>query len=357
MPFFDSRHQRAALLLALLAIGLAIGLAPYATGLIAVPVLYVVLEPAHRWLARWFRPGPAAGLVVVLTILLLIIPGISLVSLLVGQAQSIAGSIMTGPLIDRLRQLQIGPFDVGQQLASLSEQLVSFLGSNALKLVGTATRLAINILLALFGLFYLLLDPPGIWRSVQPYIPFTTENTEILRRRFRAVATSTVIGTGVTALAQGLTVALGFTFVGLSNALFWGVVTVIFAILPVVGSGMVWIPAVAVLGFGGRPGAAAFLAIWNLAATAVIDYVFRPLVFNRFAQIHPMVTLVGAVAGVSYLGLLGLLVGPLLLSYFFEILRMYRQEFVPAGSQSGFTEEHVIVGPDAEMPKSAPTVR
>jgi predicted PurR-regulated permease PerM len=120
-------------------------------------------------------------------------------------------------------------------------------------------------------------------------------------------------------------------------------VTVVFAVLPVVGSGMIWGPGVAVLVFDGRLGAGLFLLVWNLITTGIIDYGVRPMVFNRFASIHPMITLVGAVAGVSYFGILGLLVGPLALSYFFEILRMYRQEFVPQGSESGFTAERPIV--------------
>jgi predicted PurR-regulated permease PerM len=343
MSFFDSRHQRAAIILSLLAIGLAIALAPYATGLIAVPVLYVVLAPLHRWLTRWMPARPAGLLVVLVTVLGVVVPGIAILNLIVGQAQDIAGTVMTGPLLDRLRQLQIGPFDVGAEIVRLGQTVVAWLGGNALSLLGTVTRLSINIVLALFGLYYLLLNPDGVWSAVRPYIPFSPGNTEVLRDRFVAIAISTVIGTGLTATAQGLATTLGFTFTGLTNPLFWGVVTIVFAVLPVVGSGMIWAPGVLVLLFDGRPGAAAFLVGWSLATTGLIDYVFRPLVFNRFAQVHPLLTLVGAIGGVSYFGLLGLLVGPLALSYFFEILRMYRQEFVPAGTKSGFTEEHPIV--------------
>jgi predicted PurR-regulated permease PerM len=342
MPFFDSRHQRAALLLTLLAVGLAIALAPYATGLIAVPVLAVVMGPMHRRLASVLGPRTAAVVVVLLTIVVIVIPGVSVVGLLVGQAQSMAGQVATGPLLDRLAQLRIGPFDVGSELASVGKQVVAWLGTNALRLVGTATRFTLNLLLTLFGLYYLLLTGPRVWSAVRPYIPFSDANAEKLRERFRAVTTSTVIGTGLTALFQGIAVALSFAFTGLANPVFWGVLTIVFAILPVVGSGLVWIPAVAVLLFDDRIGAAAFVALWNLGATGIIDYVIRPLVFNRFAQIHPMVTLIGAVAGVSYFGLLGLLVGPLAISYFFEIVRMYREEHVPAGSESGFTAEHPI---------------
>lgn len=339
MAFFDTRHDRAALILALLGVGLAIALAPYVSGLIGAPVLYVIFAPLHRWLARRLKPSVAASLVVLLAVLLFVIPGASLIGLLVGQAQDMATLVLQSPLLGRLAELRVGRFEIGPEIVSLGKQIVTWLGGNALQLLGTATRLTLNLLFALFGLYYLLLNPDGAWASLQPYIPFSQENTNILRDRFRAVTTSTVIGTGLTALAQGAVVAFGFTLTGLSNPLFWGVVTVVFAILPVVGSGMIWVPGVAALVIDGRLGAAGFLAIWCLAATAIVDYVIRPVVFNKYAKIHPLITLVGAVAGVSYFGLLGLLLGPLALSYFFEILRMYRQEHLPSGSRSGFTQE------------------
>ena len=336
------------MVLGLLTLALAISLSPYATGLIAVPVLYVTVSPFHRWLCRWFKPPLAAGLVVMLTILLVVLPGFAILSLIVGQAQTIAGTVITGPLPDHLAQLQVGPFNVGAELVKMGQSLVSWLGGHALSLLGTVARLSINILLSLFGLYYLLINPNGIWEAVRPYIPFTPAHTDVLRERFRAIAVSTVIGTGLTATLQGTATALGFMFTGLHEPIFWGVVTVVFAILPVVGSGMIWGPAALALVFADHPGAAAFMVAWSLATSGVIDYIFRPMVFNRFAQVHPMITLVGAIAGVEYFGLLGLLVGPLALSYFFEILRMYREEYVPAGSQSGFTiESPTSLGPDS----------
>lgn len=340
MTFFDSRHQRAALVLTLLAIALAIALAPYASGLIAVPVLYVVLRPLHAPVSRIVGVRLASLLMVALTVVLIVLPGISIVGLLVDRAQSMAGELISGPVLRRLRDLEFGPFDVGSRLVALSEQVVTWLGSNALRLVGTATRFALNLVLALFGLYYLLINGGEVWAAVRPYIPFSETNAEKLRMRFRDVTTSTVIGTGLTAVAQAIAVSMSFLLTGLTDPLFWGVVTLVFAILPVLGSGMVWIPGVAVHVIGGHPGAAFFMLAWNLAATGLIDYGIRPMVFNRFAQIHPLITLVGAVAGVSYFGLLGLLVGPLALTYFFEIVRMYREEHVETGTVTGFPEDY-----------------
>src|SRR6185312_1782551 len=280
MPLIDTNHGRAALLVLLLGIALVIALTPYATGLIVIP------------------------------------------------AQEIAGGVIRNPLLGRLRELKLGGMDLGPRLADLGTQVVGWIGSSAFGLVGTATRLALNLTISLFGLFYLLLRPGETWEAVRPYIPFSAKNTEKLRQGFRDVTTSTIIGTGATAAIQGFLVGLGFWLTGLPNAVFWGVVTMVFAILPVVGSALVWGPGALALILGHHALAGVLLAVGGAVIVGNVDYVIRPMVFRRWANIHPLITLVGALAGVPYFGILGLLIGPLALSYFFELVKMYREEYL-----------------------------
>jgi len=327
MPLIDTNHQRAALLVLLLGIGLVIALAPYATGLIGIPVLYAVFAPVHVWLSLRVRPKIAASLVVVLALFLIVVPGVSFAGLVVNQAQQITGSVVRNPILGRIAQLELGGIDIGPRIAELGAKIVGWLGSSAFGLIGTATRLALNLTISLFGLFYLLLQPGETWEAVRPYIPFSAKNTEKLRQRFRDVTTSTIIGTGLTAAAQGAILGLAFWIVGLPNALFWGVVTMVFGILPIVGSGLVWVPAAIALLVASRPGPAALIALVG-AFVGNVDYILRPMVFRRWANIHPLVTLVGALAGVPFFGILGLLIGPLALSYFFELVKMYREEYL-----------------------------
>src|SRR5438093_1702278 len=327
MPLIDTNHQRAALLVLLLGVALVIALTSYATGLIGIPVLYAVFTPVHEWLSLRVRPKLAASLVVALALFLIVVPGVSFAGLIVGQAQEIAGGVIRNPLLGRLRELRLGGMDLGPRLADLGAQVVAWIGSSAFGLVGTATRLALNLTISLFGLFYLLLRPGETWEAVRPYIPFSAKNTEKLRQRFRDVTTSTIIGTGLTAAAQGAILGLAFWIVGLPNALFWGVVTMVFGILPIVGSGLVWVPAAIALLVASRPGPAALIALAG-AFVGNVDYILRPLVVRRWANIHPLITLLGAPAGVPYFGILGLLIGPLPLSYFFELVKMYREEYL-----------------------------
>ena len=328
MPLIDTNHQRAALLVLLLGVALVIALTPYATGLLGIPVLYAVFAPLHVWLGMRVRPHLAASLVVALALFLIVVPGVSFAGLIVGQAQEIASGVIRNPLLGRLRELRLGGIDLGPRLADLGATVVAWIGSSAFGLVGTATRLALNLTISLFGLFYLLLQPHETWEAVRPYIPFSAKNTEKLRQRFRDVTTATIVGTGLTAAIQGSLVGLGFWLTGLPNAVFWGVVTMVFAILPVVGSGLVWGPGAIALMIGNHALAGMLLALGGVVIVGNVDYVIRPRVFSRWANIHPLVTLIGALAGVPYFGILGLLIGPLALSYFFELIKMYGDEYL-----------------------------
>lgn len=328
MRLLDTKHQRAAVLILLLGAALVIALAPFATGLIGIPVLYIIFAPFYRKLEPRIKPKGAAAVTVGVALVLILLVALTLTLVFVNQAPSIASGILESPLRERLSGVRIGSYQLGPQLSTMSERVVTWMGNSALGLIGTATRLTLNLIISVFGLYFLLLSAGRVWRVVEPYIPFSTENSEQLKGRFKLVTISTLIGTGLTALIQGVLVGLAFVAVGLPNAPFWGIVTVILSILPIVGSGLIWIPGAAVLFLQDRVVAGVLLAVWGLVVVANVDNVIRPIVFRRYAQIHPLVTLVGAFAGIRYFGLLGLMVGPLALSYFFELIRMYREEYI-----------------------------
>jgi predicted PurR-regulated permease PerM len=327
MAFLDTDKQRAALVISLLAIGVFIALLPYATGLIGAPVLYVLFASWHRWLAGKIGIRTAAVVVIICAFLLIVLPGVWLIGMLVGQAQDTANSLMHSTLLNRLSTLRIGRFELGPELADIGRSLINWLGTNALGLIGSATHFTLNLLLSFFGLYYLLVSSGSGWDSFRAYVPFSKQNAEKLRERFRSVTIATVVGTGVTAVISGVLIAFGFWVSGLSNPAFWGVITVIFAILPVVGSGVVWIPGAISLFVEGKVVGAIVLSAIGIIAGQVGTPI-HSYVVGKYSRVHPMITLVGAIAGISYFGLLGILIGPLTLSYFFEMLRMYREEYV-----------------------------
>jgi predicted PurR-regulated permease PerM len=287
MPFLETERQRAAWLIFALGLALVWVVWPFGTGLLGALVLYVIFAPLHRLLSRRLPVAASAGVVVLLGIVLVLGPGISIVGLVANEAQDMATGVIRSPLLARLSQIRIGPYAVGAQIEALGSQLVSWIGSSAVGLIGTATRLGIQLTITFFGLFYLLVAPRGSWRAIRPFIPFSAANAELLRDRFHAVTISTLVGTGMTAAVQGLLVGAAFWAVGLSNPLFWGVVTFVFSILPVVGSGLVWGPGAAALAIEGRWGAAIGLVLWGVLAVANVDNLIRPFAHRRWARSIP----------------------------------------------------------------------
>ncbi len=301
---------------------------PYTTGLVGGPVLFVIFRPAFRRLSPPLRPAVAAAVAVVLAVILLILPSLTVAGMVVGEVDDVIRRATESNLVGRLSELRVGPFALGPQLVTLGEAALGWVGASALNVVGAATRVALNVTIAMFGLYYLLLRSDAAWTRLAPYIPFNETNTLRLRTRFRDVTYSTLIGTGLIALVQGLLMAVSFWLVGLPSPLFWGVVTAVVSILPVVGSGLVWVPGAAALLFGGQYVAAGALTAIGVIIVGGADNVIRPIIYNHWAKIHPIVTLVGALAGIRFFGLLGLLIGPLALSYLFELIGMYREEYL-----------------------------
>ena len=338
MSILDTKRSQASILITVLGIGLLIAMWPYASGIIGAPVLVVAFGAVHRWLARRMPVSLAAGLTVLMAALLIVIPGGILVSLLVTQAQDLASGVLQPELLAKLSSLKIGTLEVGSQLKALGGRAASILGGLLLNLLGSATRTLLQLTITFFGMYYLLVDPDAAWRAARPFIPFSEENQDTLRARFTAVTMSTLVGTLLTSALQGALLGVAFAIVGIPNAVLWGAVTLIFAILPVVGSGMVWIPGVAYLLLQHQYGAAVFVAIWSIVLVGNIDNVVRPWIFARFAKIHPFVTIIGAFAGIQFFGLLGLAMGPLAISYFFELIEMFRAEHGPSSAFRPLTD-------------------
>jgi len=330
MAIIDTKHQRAALIVFALGAALVWAILPYFTGIIGIPVLAVVFAPVHNWMVRRGLPeAPTALLVTLLGAIVIIVPIIAFAGLIINEAQQVATNVLKSPILERLSTLQIADFHVGPRIAEVGSSVVRWLGASAVGLLGTATRLSLNLTIAFFGLYYVLKYPgEDPWNNALPYVPFSRRNAEKLGQRFKDVTVSTVVGTGVIAAIQGALLGVAFGIAGVPNALFWSVVTIAVAILPVVGSGLVWGPAAVALILQGRPVAGVLLIIWGAVVVGSVDTLLRPLIYRRFSTIHPLITLIGAVVGVSQFGLLGLLIGPLALSYLFELIRMYREEYL-----------------------------
>ncbi len=342
MALIETRRERAQLLILALGLAIIVALFPFLPGLFGAVVLYVASAPAYVRMERRMRPSVSATLTVLGATILILLPAAWLVSAIISEAPDIVRSASGSVLFTRLAGLHVGRYDVGAEMARVGEEAIVWVSRHALSAVGSATRSVLNVVIALFGLYFLLLSGGDAWQWFRRLVPFSASSAEVLRVRFHSVTEAMLLGTALTAVLQGTLVGVGFWLVGFAHPLFWGAITGVASIVPVVGSALVWLPGVAALLLTGRYGAAALLTLIGAVIASNIDNVIRPIVYRRISNIHPMITLVGAFAGVPVFGLVGLLLGPLAISYFFELVQIYHAEY------------GVAVGPP---PSEAGTVR
>lgn len=309
-----------------------IALFPYLPGLVGGAVLYVVAAPFHRRLAPRLGARSAAFLLSVLLLLLLLVPGSWLLSTVIDQAPDALRAVQRSAALERLSGTRLGGVDVREHVSGMAGAAFSWLSAQAMSALGSMVHAALNVVIALFGVYYLLTAAGGLWERMRRVLAVPEPVAAALRVRFVEVTEAMLLGTLLTALLQGLLIGLGLAAVGIRGAVLWGLVTACASVLPVFGSAFVWLPAAGVLALDQRYGAAAFILVIGGGLASNLDNVVRLVVYRRVSGIHPMLTLVGAVAGVEVFGIAGVLIGPLALSYFFELLRVY-EEF--AGAPAG----------------------
>lgn len=303
--------------------------APYLGGLLLALVLHVVVEPVYLRLCRSLSPGIASAIVIVGIIVLLLVPTAWLLTLVLAQLPGAVRSVQDTGLLSSLATLRLGPIDIGARIGEMGGTAAGWVVASATGLLGGAASSLLDLIIALFAVYYLLNSGGTIWRNVRPFIPFSERHADELLDQFRSATRSTLLGSVLIAMMQGALVGFAFWFGGLPSAPFWGVVATVASVVPLVGSTIVWIPGVVVLALAGRYGAATAVGVFCGVVVSSVDNFVRPIVTQRISAVHPMVTLIGALAGMRVFGLLGLLLGPLLISYFFVLLRMYREEYSP----------------------------
>lgn len=329
-----SASGRRSLRWALLAGGgaILIALLPYFTGMVGALVLYVVCLPVHRPLSRVLRPRPSAALVTFGALALLLVPGVWLTFTLLDEAPAGLRALQESDILARLPRAHIGEFDLAAQLTAALSSLVGWISARALSFFGSLTTALLDLMIAMFGLYYLLAEGDGAWRRLAALLPFSHEVTSRLGARFVAVTDAVVVGLLLTAVIQGTLIGAGFAIVGFRPAVLWGFVTACVALLPLLGSALVWVPAVAILIDHRQFGAAVFMLVLGGGIASNVDNVIRLVVYRRVSGLHPMATLIGAIAGVRAMGLPGAVLGPVALCYFLELLELYEQWHAQAPS-------------------------
>jgi len=337
------RRRRGRRALAWLAAGSLVAIAwlahPFATGLLLGALMGFTLQPAHERLARWSGRPLLASVAMVLAAGIVIVGGLlAFISLFVTQAVALANAIREGlrpggalmPWLDTitgwLALLDVSPENLAERLRGAATDIAS--GSAAL--AGTVASITLG---GLLGLFFALLTMhvilqhwPRIVELLEDVSPLRREYTRALLEEFRRVGRTTLSGTVLTGLIQGVLAALGFWLCGVPRPLFLGIATALASLVPAIGTLLVWVPAGLYLFGASHPAAAAGMLAWGaVVVVGFSDYVIRPRLVSDEGM-PAILTFLALFGGLEVLGLAGLVAGPMIMALAVSVLRLYARE-------------------------------
>lgn len=299
----------------------------FLTSLLGSLVFYLILNPAKQKLTNLKWPST-------LTVILLLL--LSFV-LILGPAIFITYELITkiNDYLSNSSQLLIGTdvliekINVSLGFEVLSENSLLEIRNKIASVVPNILQATGNIvgqvLMMYLMLYFMLSSPISLELLANKYLPLSMTSKEILGKELRSMTYSNVIATPILAIAQGFTSWIAFLVIGLPDAGFWAIMCGFFSFVPLFGPAIIWVPAALYFLAINHIGEGIGLLIYGIIVIGNIDNLLRFILQKKFADIHPLITILGVIIGLNWFGLPGIIFGPLLFSCFFALLKHYNR--------------------------------
>lgn len=313
---------------------------PFLKPLALAAVFAVVLQGLYGRVNRFLGglPSLSAFLTVLIGVILILLP-LSLVGALVGQeasglylsleeggGQSVAGKLLGqadrvfGPIIPGFTETAR---DVSANLDTYIRDGLQWIAGHTGGIFSSISKFLLSFFVFFIALYYLLRDGSRVRRTLIELSPLSDiEDREVFDRLELAI-NSTIRGNLTIAFVQGVVATLGFLVFGVPNAVLWGTLAAVAALIPGFGTALVIVPAVAFLFFTGATGPAFGLLLWGVLAVGLIDNLLGPKLIGSRMHLHPLLVLLAVLGGLIYFGPAGIFLGPLTVSLLFALLAIY----------------------------------
>ncbi len=314
----------------LIGIFLVVSLSEFLTAFLAAIMFYVLSKHPVEWLVRkknWSK-NAAAILVIFVSFFIILLPMSLMVGMLYKKALLLSQN--TDQLIQPLKQLDLKlrdqyPFILlsEKNLGQVQSLITNFLSS----LLSQGLNLLSSIAMMYFFLYFMIMNINRMEAAIILYLPFDRKKIELFGNELKAQTFSNAVGVPLIAIAQGFFAYFAFKITGVSEAGFWATLTGFASILPIIGTGLVWVPIAIYQLANGETWQGIAVLVWGFLFLGTIDNVIRFLLAKKMADVHPIVTVLGVIMGLQYFGITGLIFGPLIISYFLILLRIYYSEY------------------------------
>jgi len=284
-----------------------------------------ILQGKYKW-----NRNLAATLLMLLSFLIIMVPILILANMMtsrVAWAINHSSEILTS--IQNFIAQYEKRYDI-QILTTENIHRISAMGAETLpRILGATFDTLTTIVIMYFILYFMLVDGRKMESHFYEWVPLKDENILLLRRELNMLVNSNAIGIPLIALLQGIVALIGYFFLGVDKPMFWFVITCIAAMLPVVGAALAYIPLSIVFFASGATGKGIIMLVYGFGVIGTVDNVFRFWLQKRLGDVHPLITVFGVIIGVNMFGFIGLIFGPILISLFLLMIKIYANEFTP----------------------------
>ncbi|CAM2057262.1 Predicted PurR-regulated permease PerM [Desulfovibrionales bacterium] len=350
-PPYKHHHSVRPFLLALLFIALGLAyviLQPFLHSIILAIVVAGVFHPFYRRALSWCgnRPNTAATLTLVSIVFAIVLPLSFIIVAMIEQGIQLTRTIQIWATANTLHELQnhirvlsamawlkekapfieIKHINFQGHLVELTRSLSERLLHHSAQLLGITADIIIHFTTTIIIVYFLLRDGQTILATIKQISPLRTSQEDRIVDKIRTVSRSVLLGSLITMFSEGVAGGIGLIIVGLP-ALFWGSMMAFASLIPIIGTALIWIPAVGYLCLVGHWGQAIFLFLWCAIIVTSIDNFLRPVFMQGKTGLSTFYILLAILGGVQTFGLLGILYGPLILTFAMVMLAIYNEEF------------------------------
>ncbi|MES2731384.1 MAG: AI-2E family transporter [Bacteroidota bacterium] len=328
---YSKEQKRIFLIIIIIALGLFIfyGLSGYLSAVIGSLILYVLFKRLFDYFVETKKKNKTLVTVaiIILSLLIIVLPFLFLSLMLTNKIIYYSGNLdqLLG-VVRKLEQMTGMKLQNEDVLRTVIERGGTFVANLFPSLINSALDLLLIIALMYFILYYMFVEEETMQKAVRDYLPFNDVTMREMYVELKNSINANVIGQGMISMIQAALVSLGFIFFGFTDPWFWGVVSFFVSFIPVLGTPLVWGPAGIIALAQGYTGRGVGILLYGFILVMNIDNVLRFTIAKKLGDIHPLITILGVVIGVPFFGILGLVIGPLLISYFLLLVRVYKQQ-------------------------------
>lgn len=302
---------------------------PYFSGILGAITLYVLLRKTMAYLVKkGWHPSLAASCLMIVSFLAILLPIAGIIAMLsnkIGIAVNNSEKVITAIQTHLVNWETRFGYNLTSQIDATA--ISGWLSENLQGLAGSTFTSVIAISIMYFLLYYMLTNRRKLRESLFEYIPISDNSLKIIGEETRHMVRANALGIPMVAIAQGVVALIGFLIFGVENPFFWAIIVTFGSMIPFVGSLLGTLPVFILMMSNGETFYAWGVLLYGLVIVGSTDNLIRLLVLQKLDNVHPLITLLGVIVGLPLFGFVGLIFGPLLISLFLIIMRIYKKEY------------------------------